>query len=129
MASTLSEGLPNCLPPPTRANGQFRILESTLRTANNLLEKLHASFFFYILTGPGMFMKIGSYLPSAILISVSLMLGGLQEYSNAGWTQTSTGSIQRRRPVLQAIAIMASLHVAFGAMFVAVADQHVVSGS
>jgi maltodextrin utilization protein YvdJ len=60
-------------------------VESTLRTMNNLLERLHASFFFYILTTPSSFLKIGSYLPSVVLVAVSLMLGGLREWVNAGW--------------------------------------------
>ncbi|KDQ60997.1 hypothetical protein JAAARDRAFT_125289 [Jaapia argillacea MUCL 33604] len=62
-----------------------RVVESTLRTMNNLLERLHASFFFYLLKGPTTFMKIGTYLPSAVLISVALLFGGLGEWVNAGW--------------------------------------------
>lgn len=53
---------------------------------NNLLERLHASFFFYIMTGPVTFLKIGTYLPGAIIISVALMFGGLYEWVNAGWS-------------------------------------------
>ncbi|KAG6918119.1 hypothetical protein DXG01_016307 [Tephrocybe rancida] len=52
-----------------------RVIESTLRTTNNLLERLHASFFFYVLTGPERFLKIGSYLPSAVLKFGRIPLG------------------------------------------------------
>jgi GPI-anchor transamidase subunit GAA1 len=89
-------------------------MESTLRTANNLLEHLHASFFFYILTEPGKFMKIGSYLPSTILISVSLMIGGLSEYVNTGWELTSRQPerwSRRSRPVLRALMLIVSTHI------------------
>jgi len=48
-----------------------RIVESTLRTMSNLLERLHASFFLYIMTTPSSFLKIGSYLPSAVVIAVA----------------------------------------------------------
>jgi len=105
-----------------------RIIESTLRTTNNLLERLHASFFFYILTGPDRFLKIGSYLPSAVLISVAMMFGGLREWVNAAWVRddiegpgkkkdggfdapTSQRWTCRRRPVIQVLGIMTSTHV------------------
>ncbi|KAL0577944.1 Glycosyl phosphatidyl inositol protein transamidase complex subunit [Marasmius crinis-equi] len=63
------------------------IIESTLRTTNNLLERLHASFFFYIMTGPERFLKIGSYLPSGVLISVGMMFTGLR-----CWVQSAKDS-------------------------------------
>lgn len=62
-----------------------RIVESALRTTNNLLERLHASFFFYLLTTPGTFMKIGKFLPSAVLVSAAMMISGLGDWVNAGW--------------------------------------------
>ncbi|WWC89001.1 uncharacterized protein L201_003918 [Kwoniella dendrophila CBS 6074] len=55
-----------------------KTLESTLRSQNNLLERLHASYFFYLLPKPWNFIPIGQYLPSAILFGSSLTLGGLQ---------------------------------------------------
>lgn len=66
-----------------------RIIESTLRTSNNLLERLHASFFFYILTTPGTFMKIGTFLPSAVLVGVAMIFWGLRQWVDAGWVQES----------------------------------------
>ncbi|KAI6028674.1 Gaa1-like GPI transamidase component [Pisolithus orientalis] len=63
------------------------IIESTLRTTNNLLERLHASFFFYLFTSPGTFMKIGKFLPSAVLVSAAMMISGLGDWVNAGWLQ------------------------------------------
>ena len=54
---------------------------------SNLLERLHASFFLYIMTTPSSFLKIGSYLPSAVLIAAALMFGGLREWVGAGWAE------------------------------------------
>jgi glycosylphosphatidylinositol transamidase len=62
-----------------------------MRTMNNLLERLHASFFFYIMTTPSSFLKIGSYLPSVVLVATSLMFGGLREWVNAGWVEVNDG--------------------------------------
>jgi len=90
-----------------------------MRTKNNILERLHASFFFYIFTAQDRFMKVGTYLPSAVLISVTMMFGGLRCYVDAGWTSTATtteksmGSAfeRRKRPVLEALGIMFATHV------------------
>ncbi|KAH8826974.1 Gaa1-domain-containing protein [Flagelloscypha sp. PMI_526] len=105
-----------------------RVVESTMRTMNNLLERLHASFFFYILSGANgnrhrfptfsHFLKIGSYLPSAILVSVAMMFGGLRVWTDAGWilldnTEKKDGKQwkRRQRPVLRALSIMGTTHV------------------
>lgn len=46
-----------------------RIIESTFRSLNNLLEHLHQSFFFYLLMQADRFVSIGTYLPSAMLVA------------------------------------------------------------
>ena len=92
---------------------------------NNLLERLHASFFFYILTTPATFLKIGHYLPSVILISVATMFGGLRAWVNAGWrkeplekskTESASEWVQRRRPIIGPLLVMLATH-ALGALF------------
>ncbi|KAJ7271988.1 Gaa1-domain-containing protein [Mycena haematopus] len=107
-----------------------RVVESTLRTTNNLLERLHASFFFYILTTPERFLKIGSFLPSAVLISVAMMFGGLKLWSDSAWILDTTihlekkeGDgvsskwIQRSRPVIPVLGIMLSTHILGGILY------------
>lgn len=103
-----------------------RVVESTLRTMNNLLERLHASFFFYILTDATYFNKIGSYLPSAILVSVGMMFHGLDIWVMSGWRLEEGSSsekgqeqrwVSRQRPVLPALAIMTATHVLGTALF------------
>ena len=60
------------------------VVESTFRSINNLLEKLHQSFFFYILLHPEHFVSIASYLPSALLTAASFAL-----MSVAHWLQSA----------------------------------------
>lgn len=106
-----------------------RIIESSLRTMNNLLERLHASFFFFILTTPDRFMKIGSYLPSAVLISVAMMFRGLQCWANARWKPNHSSKSEsdhspktivwsrRNRHVLHVLTMMLVTHFLGAALF------------
>ncbi|KDN52665.1 Gaa1-domain-containing protein [Tilletiaria anomala UBC 951] len=58
-----------------------RIAEGTIRTYNNLLERLHHSQYFYLLTSPYRFVPFGIYILASILISV-----GLTFYALRSWT-------------------------------------------
>ena len=95
---------------------------------NNLLERLHASFFFYIMTGSQRFLKIGFFIPSAILISVAMMFHGLSTWVDAAWTyendseptEKETPSLStppsikwknRKRPVITVLGIMIATHL------------------
>ena len=118
----------------------FSTVESTLRTMNNLLERLHASFFFYIMTTPSSFLKIGSYLPSVVLVAASLMFGGLGEWVNAGWVEVKdehspSGKekavnvtpnsptkkwIARRRDLLDAFMVVVASHLVGLSIFVVI---------
>jgi glycosylphosphatidylinositol transamidase len=51
-----------------------RVIESTFRSLNNLLEHLHQSFFFYLLMHANRFVSIGTYLPSAMLVAVNFTI-------------------------------------------------------
>jgi Gaa1-like, GPI transamidase component len=96
-----------------------RVVESTLRSANNLLERLHASFFFYIQTTPRTFLKVGHYLPAVIVISVATMFGALSLWVDARWVEVLESSEKenkivwcpRDRPVLDILGLMTASHV------------------
>jgi GPI-anchor transamidase subunit GAA1 len=104
-------------------------MESSLRTANNLLERLHASFFFYLLTGPGTFVAIGKYLPSVVLVGIGMELNGLQAWVASGWESTRCGSRpswhRRRRPLFSVLGLMFATH-AFGYASLLFMTSHVV---
>lgn len=116
---------------PTVINLINSIVESSLRTMNNLLERLHASFFFFILTAPDRFMKIGSYIPSVILISIAMMFQGLRCWVDAKWSSArplkekandshKNVSLTQIRPVLPALVIMLLTHLLGTAVFFAI---------
>ncbi|KAH3901913.1 GPI-anchor transamidase subunit GAA1 SCDLUD_001697 [Saccharomycodes ludwigii] len=74
-----------------------RIVEASFRSVNNLLEKFHQSFFFYILLAPKWFISIASYLPAAIFISISYALASLNAIVNNEFSSlpmSSTHNIQ-----------------------------------
>lgn len=123
-----------CADGPHGFHALGRIIESTLRTMNNLLERLHASFFFYILTDAAYFNKIGSYLPSAILVSVGMMFHGLDLWVKSGWRLEKVVSsekahgqeqwVSRQRPVLPALIIMTATHILGATLFSALSTNY-----
>ncbi|KAF9052907.1 Gaa1-like protein [Panaeolus papilionaceus] len=112
-----------------------KTVESTLRTMNNMLERLHASFFFYIMAERGWFLKIGHYLPSAIMISVAMMFQGLSKWVDAGWIRNTAPEkgmstmlwTRRARPVLPVLAIMTFTHILGVALFTLISSPWFVA--
>lgn len=51
-----------------------RILESTLRSINNLLERFHQSFFFYLLPSSHYYISIGMYMPAFGLVVLPVLI-------------------------------------------------------
>ncbi|AMD22915.1 HHR146Wp [Eremothecium sinecaudum] len=96
-------------------NGQFdvttfgRVPEAIFRSVNNLLEKFHQSFFFYLMLAPRYFVSIGSYLPSAIAFSVSFAIASLDCILNNEYSSLPMLSIYNIWAVLAfAIALLIS---------------------
>lgn len=61
-----------------------RCVESTFRSLNNLLEKFHQSFFFYLLMQPTRFVSIGTYLPSAMVVAVNFTITAIALWVRSG---------------------------------------------
>ena len=61
-----------------------RCVESTFRSLNNLLEKFHQSFFFYLLMQANRFVSIGTYLPSAMLVAVNFSIMAIALWIRSG---------------------------------------------
>ncbi|KAI9159349.1 Glycosyl phosphatidyl inositol protein transamidase complex subunit [Blastocladiella emersonii ATCC 22665] len=68
----------------TSINTLATVLESTFRSLNNLLEKFHQSFFFYLLSSAEHFASIMVYIPAAILLNVSLLVAALGIWLETG---------------------------------------------
>ncbi|KAK5061039.1 hypothetical protein LTR84_007580 [Exophiala bonariae] len=67
-----------------------RTIESICRSLNNLLEKLHQSFFFYLLMQCNRFVSIGTYLPSAMAIAASYTLMAIYLWVESGYQRVET---------------------------------------
>ena len=107
-----------------------RAVESTMRTMNNLLERLHASFFFYVFSTPSRFLQLNHYLPPPIIISVAMSFGGLALYVWTGWERTrneKTGTLgewrMRYRPIMEVLCIMAVTHIFGGMVFLLITSD------
>ncbi|TGO50676.1 hypothetical protein BCON_0178g00020 [Botryotinia convoluta] len=71
-----------------------RVIESTFRSLNNLLEHLHQSFFFYLLMQANRFVSIGTYLPSAMLVATNFTIMAIFLWVKSGWpSPTKTESV------------------------------------
>ncbi|KAG1714998.1 Glycosylphosphatidylinositol anchor attachment 1 protein [Nymphon striatum] len=51
-----------------------RVIEGVFRSLNNLLEKFHQSFFFYLLPSIHRYISIGMYMPPFALIAIPILL-------------------------------------------------------
>lgn len=57
-----------------------RVVEATFRSVNNLLEKFHQSYFFYLLLAPMLFVSIGDYLPAAALSAAAVVFAAISAF-------------------------------------------------
>ena len=62
-----------------------RTVESVCRSLNNLLEKLHQSFFFYLLMQSNRFVSIGTYLPSAMAVAAAYTVMAIYLWIMSGY--------------------------------------------
>ncbi|XP_050307434.1 glycosylphosphatidylinositol anchor attachment 1 protein [Anthonomus grandis grandis] len=51
-----------------------RLIEGIFRSMNNLLERFHQSFFFYILPSSDRYISIGLYMPAACMIAAAVII-------------------------------------------------------
>ncbi|XP_012681715.2 glycosylphosphatidylinositol anchor attachment 1 protein [Clupea harengus] len=61
-----------------------RLLEGMFRKLNNLLERLHQSYFFYLMPSLSHFVSIGYYMPAFGLLAVILLLKALDLWVQLG---------------------------------------------
>ena len=69
-----------------------RVVESLFRSLNNLMEHFHQSFFLYLLMHTNRFVSIGTYLPSAMLVSASFTITALSLWIASGRPQKSSAA-------------------------------------
>ena len=74
-----------------------RCVESTFRSLNNLLEKFHQSFFFYLLMQANRFVSIGTYLPSAMLVAVNFTIMSLALWIRSGRSAAPNSSFTSKK--------------------------------
>ncbi|KAK3844673.1 MAG: Gaa1-like protein [Linnemannia gamsii] len=73
------------------------LLESAVRSLNNLLEHLHQSFFFYLLSDVRRYTSIGLYMPPVIILGVSFIFQALSLWGLSGDLPIELESIAKGR--------------------------------
>ncbi|KAK5072811.1 Glycosyl phosphatidyl inositol protein transamidase complex subunit [Lithohypha guttulata] len=73
-----------------------RVIESLTRSINNLLEKLHQSFFFYLLLQNNRFVSIGTYLPSAMAVGAGFSIMAIYLWLKSGYEQREEADVPVR---------------------------------
>ncbi|KAG0337472.1 Glycosyl phosphatidyl inositol protein transamidase complex subunit [Podila humilis] len=84
----------------------FRIgclIESSVRSLNNLLEHLHQSFFFYLLSGVRRYTSIGLYMPPVIILGVSFIFQALSLWGASSDLPLELASIAQGKDVAVAL--------------------------
>ncbi|KAL9939573.1 hypothetical protein V8E36_001390 [Tilletia maclaganii] len=61
-----------------------RTVESTLRSFSNLVERLHHSQFFYLLTDPWHFVQLPTYIVVPVLLGIAITIYGLRAWRREG---------------------------------------------
>lgn len=102
-------------------------IESTFRSLNNLLERLHASFFLYLMTSVTTFITVGNYLAAPVLISAGMTIQGLSLWGNSSPATSTTsvgkllegqGIVLERGPMTaEAFMVMGLSHAIGGIIF------------
>lgn len=67
-----------------------RVVEGTMRSVNNLLERFHQSFFFYLLPSSHYYISIGLYMPAFGLVALPLLIQILTIWFSIFYKKSST---------------------------------------
>eukprot|EP01135_Chromosphaera_perkinsii_P005967 Nk52_evm12s375 gene=Nk52_evmTU12s375 len=105
-----------------RFTGMF--VEDVLRAFSNLMEKVHQSFWFYLIPNIGTYISIANYIPSVIAIVASLVVAAIALWNQTGDVSSSSNNYlpehiafaKRQRRPLFAVCIVASAIIS-GAIF------------
>lgn len=83
-----------------------RVVDLTLRSVNNLLEKFHQSFFFYFLVTPKHFISISHYIPIIGLLLLSYFLTiFILFFRRSNWLDTNHLNIKKTFSIIFLIQV------------------------
>ncbi|GFS29644.1 glycosylphosphatidylinositol anchor attachment 1 protein [Nephila pilipes] len=94
-----------------------RVLEGTVRSLNNLLEKFHQSFFFYLLPSTRSYVSIGLYIPPFALIALPVLIKALYLYLNIQESESNSEICPRGKIGAKGGILKPEVTVKYGAIF------------
>lgn len=76
----------------------LRIVEGVARSVNNLLERFHQSFFFYLLVASDRFVSIGDYMPALAVMVLALLVKALIGWLQLGRLRPESEADEQKEP-------------------------------
>lgn len=81
------------------AGALLRLIEGVSRSINNLLERFHQSFFFYLIVSSDRFVSIGDYMPCLALMVAVLLVKALVQWLSIVDHQSSSDNAADDQPL------------------------------
>ena len=109
-----------------------RVVESMFRSLNNLMEHFHQSFFLYLLMQTNRFVSIGTYLPSAMLVSASYTIMALALWIASGRPPKSnvaqpTKETSSKKPIEMEMVKSGSMAAIIPKQELSIRERHLLS--
>ncbi|XP_055594738.1 glycosylphosphatidylinositol anchor attachment 1 protein [Uranotaenia lowii] len=83
-----------------RIGSLLQIVEGISRSLNNLLERFHQSYFFYILVTHDRFVSIGDYMPSLALMAGALLVQSFILYLSLYYSEDSEQATEEQEKLI-----------------------------
>ncbi|ERL95801.1 glycosylphosphatidylinositol anchor attachment 1 protein-like [Dendroctonus ponderosae] len=94
-----------------------RVIEGVFRSMNNLLERFHQSFFFYILPSSDRYISIGLYMPAVCMLGAALIIRACAKWCQIQENQQAWKGRYHKTSYREAIVLFLILHC-IGALFI-----------
>lgn len=105
-----------------------RVIESTFRSVNNLLEKFHQSFFFYLLLNPRIFVSVGMYLPAGGLAAAAFVIASVNAWVGGNDSSANVISKIQHGPLIKSLPLVAACLTAISSIALCVFGSLYTSG-
>lgn len=90
-----------------------RVIDNIFRSVNNLLEKFHQSFFFYLLMGTRQFASVGMYLPASAMSAFAFVIAAINAWVGGNNSTSSHINLDKSAKINTTSLMLAAISVIF----------------